>query len=131
MRRHAPRWATAARTHAHSPALSKVRGLQFVIADCRNCDIFLVDRVGTLTVDACAGCRIFVGPCEGSVFVRDCQDCQVVCLAQQFRTRDCKRCDIRLFCQTEPVIESSKNLRFGCVDMSYFGMAGAVHGARW
>lgn len=37
-----------------------------------------------------------------------------------FRLRDCVSCDIQLFCATQPVIESSSKLQFGCFQFSYF-----------
>lgn len=46
----------------------------------------------------------------------------MVAAVQQFRARDCSGCDIALFSLTPPIIESSSNLRFGCMRGTYFGM---------
>jgi hypothetical protein len=35
------------------------------------------------------------------------------------RTRDCKRLELHLFCQTQPSIETSSELKFACLQTSY------------
>lgn len=55
-----------------------------------------------------------------SVFIRDCKNCTVVVACQQFRTRDCSGCTFFLFSSTQPVIESSADLRFACYTLDYF-----------
>lgn len=100
-----------------------VYGEQFNIEALKNCDIFILDYSATVFVDLCTDCRIYIGPVESSVFVRECTGCKIVCAAQQFRTRDCQNLDISLLCQTEPVIETSSNIRFGCFNFSYFSLA--------
>jgi len=54
-----------------------------------------------------------------SIFVRDCHDCKLVTACQQFRSRDCSRMDICLFCVTQPIIESSTTMRFSCFQYHY------------
>ena len=48
-----------------------VNGQQFVIENCKECDIFTLDHTATVTIDDCVDCRIFLGPVESSVFIRD------------------------------------------------------------
>ena len=97
-----------------------IKGQQFIIEDCTGCDIFLFDHSAAVQIDHCTNCRIFVGPCESSIFIRNCKDCKFVLAVQQFRTRECKSCDFQLLCTTEPIIELSSKLRFGCLTYSYF-----------
>lgn len=59
---------------------------------------------------------------SASVFIRDCTDCKVVAICRQFRTRDCKNLDASLLCGSKPIVESSKNVRFGCFDTHYEGL---------
>ena len=54
-----------------------------------------------------------------SVFIRDCSDCVLMVACQQFRTRDCHRCTIYLHCTSQPVIEESLDMKFGCFQCSY------------
>ncbi|KAG7392002.1 hypothetical protein PHYPSEUDO_002708 [Phytophthora pseudosyringae] len=77
-----------------------INGQQFLIEDCHNCDIFVLDHCTSVQIDACVNCRIVVGPCESSVFLRDCKRCTVVCAAQQFRARDCEDVDVYLYSAT-------------------------------
>ena len=42
-------------------------------------------------------------------------------VCQQFRTRDFKRINTFLLCATQPIIESSTNMKFGCVSVNYNG----------
>uniref|UniRef100_A0A4W3K5M8 Protein XRP2 n=1 Tax=Callorhinchus milii TaxID=7868 RepID=A0A4W3K5M8_CALMI len=97
----------------------KVAGEQFVIQDCENCNLYIFDHSATITIDDCTNCRIFLGPIKGSVFFRDCKDCKCIVACQQFRTRDCKRMDFFLCCATQPIIESSTGMRFGCFRYYY------------
>lgn len=96
-----------------------LNGQQLVIQDCENCNIFVFDHSATITVDDCVNCRIFLGPIKGSVFFRDCKDVRCVVACQQFRTRDCKKMEVHLCCATQPIIESSTGMRFGCFQYYY------------
>ena len=106
----------------------RVVGQQFIIGGCRDCNIYLFDHVGTVSVDDCVNCRIFIGPCESSAFLRNCKDCSVVAAVQQLRTRDCKRLRTLLFSSTAPVIEASSDMQFGSFQMNYTGMLGSPFG---
>ncbi|XP_039600659.1 protein XRP2 [Polypterus senegalus] len=96
-----------------------LNGQQFVIQECENCNIFIFDHSATITIDDCINCTIFLGPVKGSVFFRDCKDCKCIVACQQFRTRDCKKMDIFLSCATQPIIESSTGMKFGCFQYYY------------
>lgn len=97
-----------------------IRGQQFNIEDCENCDIYLFDYIAQAFVDDCKHCRLFVGPVESSLFIRNCTDCDIVCACRQLRTRDCTNCKLSLFVGTEPIIETSQNMQFACFDFFYF-----------
>lgn len=97
----------------------KLNGQQFVIQECENCNIYVFDHSATITIDDCVNCRIFLGPVKGSVFFRDCKDIKCVVACQQFRTRDCKKMEIFLCCATQPIIESSTGMKFGCFQYYY------------
>ncbi len=104
--------------------LSSIRGQQFIIEECDNCTIYLLDYSATVSIDDCTNCRIFVGPCESSVFVRTSTNLKLVLAAQQLRTRDCRDLDILLYVSAgQPVIESTSNVRLGCFAFNYFGLA--------
>lgn len=38
----------------------------------------------------------------------------IVCMTQQFRVRDSTHCNFYLWCESQPVIQSSHNLKFTC-----------------
>nr|XP_033803578.1 LOW QUALITY PROTEIN: protein XRP2 [Geotrypetes seraphini] len=97
----------------------KVAGQQFVIQECENCNIYIFDHSAAITIDDCTSCRIFLGPVKGSVFFRDCKDCKCIVACQQFRARDCRRLDVFLCCATQPIIESSTGIKFGCFQYYY------------
>ncbi|POM75911.1 XRP2-like protein [Phytophthora palmivora] len=99
-----------------------INGQQFLIEECHNCDIFLLDHCTSVQIDACVNCRIVVGPCESSVFLRNCKRCTVICAVQQFRTRDCEDVDVYLYSVTDPIIETSSRLRFACFPLTYFSL---------
>jgi len=101
-----------------------IRGQQFVIEECENCTIYLLDHSATVSIDECTNCRIFVGPCESSVFVRTSKQMKLIIAAQQLRTRECSDIDLLLYVSAgQPVIEETKNVRLGCFHFNYFGLA--------
>ncbi|XP_065829487.1 protein XRP2-like [Oscarella lobularis] len=97
----------------------QIGGQQFIIKDCKKCDIYLFDHIASLTIDDCVNCRIVIGPVKGSVFFRDCKDITCLVACQQFRTRDCKKMRVFLHCSTKPIIESSTGMQFGCYQANY------------
>ncbi|XP_060228193.1 protein XRP2-like [Meriones unguiculatus] len=97
----------------------KVEGQQFVIQDCENCNIYILDHSATISLDDCTNCVVFLGPVKGSVFFRNCRDCKCTLACQQFRVRDCRKLDVFLCCATQPIIESSTNIKFGCFQWYY------------
>eukprot|EP00743_Colponemidia_sp_Colp-15_P002028 GILK01002202.1.p1 GENE.GILK01002202.1~~GILK01002202.1.p1 ORF type:complete len:371 (+),score=71.20 GILK01002202.1:58-1113(+) len=99
-----------------------IAGEQFVIEECEDCDIFLCDYSAAISIDYCTGCRFFVGPVASSAFVRNTSNCKLVLACQQFRSRECTNLDILLFSSTQPVIETSKNMKFGCFNYFYFNL---------
>ncbi|XP_053647108.1 protein XRP2 [Cherax quadricarinatus] len=96
-----------------------IGGQQFIIQNCQASQIYLFDCINTITIDDCSDCIIFVGPTTGSLFLRDCQDCVVMAACGQFRTRDCCKMEIFLLCQTQPIIEASTKMKFGCFQAFY------------
>lgn len=116
----------------------EVNGQQFVIQNCQDCNIFILDHTDSVQVDDCIDCRIVIGPCAGSVFFRDCKECKVMVACQQFRTRDCKKMDFFICCATQPIIESSSGMKFACYQFFYpelkdqFAAAGlSVYNNNW
>jgi len=100
-----------------------IDGQMFIIEDCEDCDIYVCDYTAQVQIDYCKNCRIFVGPSESSIFIRNCENCQCIIACQQYRARECVDCDTLLFASTAPVVESSKNMRFGCFRFFYFNLA--------
>ena len=41
-----------------------IGGQQFMVEECSDCDVYLLDNTAALTIDVCTDCRIFTGPCE-------------------------------------------------------------------
>jgi len=107
----------------------QIKGQQFSIENCKDCVLFVLDNVASLTVDDCTNCVIFIGPNKGSVFIRDCTDVKFAVSCQQFRTRDCKRIDTYLHCNTQPIIEASVGMRFACLQINYPHLSDQVMGA--
>ena len=96
-----------------------IDGIQFAIKDLKDCEVYLMDHMAQITIDRCTGCKFYIGPVKASIFVRDCSDCTVTVACQQFRCRDLNNSKIYLFCQNDPVIESSTNLSFGPYNFGY------------
>lgn len=101
-----------------------------MIENCRDCTILLCDAADMVTIDQCSNCRILVGACGASCFIRNCTGCEFAIASQQLRMRDCKDCALLIYCQTRPVVEASKQLRFGCWRHFYFGQLAQFREAR-
>ena len=67
----------------------------------------------------CTNCVIVMGPCSSSTFIRNCSNCKFVITCQKLRLRDCENIEVMLYTQTEPIIESSKNVKFSCHNYEY------------
>ena len=53
------------------------------------------------------------------MFIRDCYKSKCVIACGQFRTRQCEDIKILLMCQSQPIIESSLRMGFGCFRAAY------------
>lgn len=100
-----------------------VNGQQFIIQKCDNCTVYVFDHTAQIQVDDCKNCRIFIGAVHGSFFIRDCTNCVVATACQQFRTRDCRDLHVFLSCISQPIIESSFNVKFACLTINYQSFA--------
>ena len=54
-----------------------------------------------------------------SIFIRDSTNCVLATVCQQFRTRDCRDIQVFLSCISQPIIESSHNIKFACLTLNY------------
>ncbi|XP_033751685.1 protein XRP2-like isoform X2 [Pecten maximus] len=97
----------------------QVNGQMFIIKNCENCNIYIYDSLSSVTVDDCINCNIFLGPISESIFIRDCKNLKLVLACQQFRTRDCSKIETFLFCSSQPIIEDSTGMKFGCFTYFY------------
>ncbi|KAK8763496.1 hypothetical protein V5799_033892 [Amblyomma americanum] len=96
-----------------------VDGQQFVIRNCHNASLYILDYLNSVTIDDCINCTIVLGPTQGSVFLRNCNNVRLASACQQLRARDCSGIDSWLCCSTQPSIESCSEMRFGCLTLAY------------
>jgi protein XRP2 len=99
-----------------------INGEQFVIENCKECDIYLCDYSAQIFIDDCDKCNIYIAPCSSSLFIRNCKSGKYVMSCQQFRMYNCENIDILLYTQTQPTIESSSGVRLGCFKFGYFDL---------
>ncbi|XP_003745938.1 protein XRP2 [Galendromus occidentalis] len=99
-----------------------INGQQFIVQDCQDCRILLLDHMNVVTIDDCKNCQIVLGPTRGSVFIRNSENCRLVALCQQFRARDCLKLRVSLLCSTQPSIEFCSGLKFSCIQLNYKGL---------
>lgn len=100
----------------------QIAGEHVDIADSTDCDIFICDYTDSVNIDNLQNCRVFIGPTSGSIFIRDCKGCNFVVCCGQLRLRGCENMSIGLFVNTDPIIESSQQIKIGCLDFFYFSM---------
>lgn len=98
-----------------------IQGQPFDIFDCQKCTILLLDNCDQVQIDDVVDSKIFIGASSGSVFVRNCKNCTFTVACKQFRTHDCLNCTFNLHCKTEPIIETSKGMKFAPFNGAYPG----------
>ncbi|GAB6032776.1 Protein Xrp2, variant 3 [Chamberlinius hualienensis] len=96
-----------------------IEGEQFIIQNCEECEISVLDYTNSVTIDDCVNCKIILGPIKGSVFIRNCKDSNFIISCQQFRIRDCWNLNVFLSVATQPIIEASTKIKIGCYRFSY------------
>eukprot|EP00904_Undaria_pinnatifida_P005521 jgi/Undpi1/2099/HiC_scaffold_12.g05485.m1 len=97
----------------------EIDGQPFDLTSLNRCEVALLDRSEAVQVDDLTDCRVFIAACVDSVFVRNCVGCVFTVACKQLRTRDCTDCEFRLYCKTEPIIETSTRLAFGQFNGAY------------
>ena len=98
----------------------QIAGQSFMIEECSNCHIYLLDHSAAVNIDLCTNCTVVVGPCESSVFIRDCTDSSFIIACQQLRMRDSHNLTLLLsVAASQPTIESSDALRLSAFHYSY------------
>ena len=58
-----------------------INGNAFSINGCKNCDLYIEDRVNQVTVDNCENTNIVLGPSTSSIFLRTSKNCKFVLFA--------------------------------------------------
>lgn len=101
-----------------------VQGQPFVIDNCHDCTLLVLDHCAQAQIDDVSNSKIFIGASSGSVFVRNCNNSTFTIACGQLRTRDCHNCTFNLYCKTEPVIETSSGMKFGPFNGAYPGHEG-------
>lgn len=107
----------------------EIDGLDFVLDGCEDCDIVLADHTSQILVDYCKRCTLVLGPTASSVFLRNCEGCRVKAACGQLRVRDCSNCDFLVLVPGQPIIETSKDLRFGPLLHFYDGFEAHMEAA--
>jgi hypothetical protein len=95
----------------------------FTIQNCKNSQMFIMNRLQQCQVDDCENCFIYIGPTEGSVFIRNCKGCVIVVACHQFRTRDCIDLKLGLHCLQQPTFETSTNVEICPFEYQYAELA--------
>ena len=89
-----------------------VDGQPFEICACHEVELLLLDHSDQVQIDKVHDSRIFIAASSEGVFIRDCSNCTFAIACKQLRVRDSADCNVYLYTKTEPVIESSSNIRY-------------------
>ena len=98
-----------------------IQGQPFDIINCKNCEILVLDNCDQVQIDEVSDSKIFIGASSESIFVRNCKNCSFTVACKQLRTRDCSNCTFNLYCKTDPIIETSTQMRFAPFNGAYLG----------
>ena len=88
-----------------------VQGQPIEISNLINCEAQVLDHCDQVQIDDVKDSKVFIGASSESIFTRNCKNCTFTIACKQFRARDCENCTFYLYCKTEPVIETSTNLK--------------------
>jgi len=100
-----------------------LQGSELRVSACKNCTIVLLDHVSACSVDGCEHCDFILCSVSTSVFIRDTRECRFTIAAAQFRCRNLSDSKLFLYCKTEPVIESSRDLTFSPFSLRVSGLS--------
>ncbi|CAD8109187.1 unnamed protein product [Paramecium sonneborni] len=92
----------------------EVDGEAFVLKNCVRCKIFIMDYSAQILIDDCFDCQMFFAAVESSMFIRGCKRCKVITACGQFRSKKCEDIQTQLFTQSQPIMELSLRMGFGC-----------------
>lgn len=98
-----------------------VQGQPIEISNLINCEAQVLDHCDQVQIDDVKDSKVFIGASSESIFTRNCKNCTFTIACKQFRARDCENCTFYLYCKTEPVIETSTNLKFANFNGAYPG----------
>jgi protein XRP2 len=91
--------------------IGEVDGQPFEVINCRGSELIVLDHTDQVQIDNCVDCKILIGGSSESVFIRSCYNCIFTVACKQLRARDCQSCTFHLCSKTNPVIESSSQIR--------------------
>ena len=108
-------------------------GIAVDVANCDDCNIFVLDVTSQVQVDECNDCRMVIGPVSGSVFIRDCKGCTISVAARQVRLRNVEDCELRVYVPAPGafIVETSANLHVRAWDVTYPHMEDQFQVARF
>lgn len=98
-----------------------VNDLPMTIDSCEDTFIFLKGVTKTLTIDNCKNVTIVAFSAD-SVYIRNSSNLKVVLACGQYRCRDCRNLELYLHCSTQPVIESSTQIRSSPLILDFDGV---------
>lgn len=98
-----------------------INGQVFNMEKLVDCEVYILDISETIYVDNCVNCKFYVAPVRSSFFMRESQNstCSVAC--KQLRVKNCTDFTFFLYCQSDPHIESSFDMKFAPYNFSYPG----------
>ncbi|KEG15102.1 Protein XRP2 [Trypanosoma grayi] len=108
----------------------QVSGQQIQLEYLKDCTVYVLDPLDSITVDDCEGGELIIAACEGSVFLRNCKNMTVHVACKQLRTRDCDHITFHIFASTDPVIESSHHMTFKPFHLRLPGLKSSFKAAR-
>jgi len=95
---------------------------QMALDTLAHCTVKLFGLTDSVMVDDCTDCTFLIGPCTGSIMFRNCARLHVTCACGQLRTRDCRDVQFFLYCKSDPVVETSTDVRFQTWNVAYPGL---------
>lgn len=98
-----------------------INGEVFNMEKLVDCKVYILDVSETIYVDNCVNCEFYIAPVKSSFFMRESQNsiCSVAC--KQLRVKNCGDFTFFLYCQSDPHIESSFDMKFAPYNFSYPG----------
>lgn len=90
-----------------------IAGSPFVVSDCTDSDIYLLDACGPGRLRGLKRCRLILGACAGLVAIEDCSQCVIAVASLALQISRSERLAVRALVNSDPMVTACSGVATG------------------